>query len=95
VAEISDASKEQLAGIEQVNRAVVQLEDVTQMNVALVEQASRDAHEMTAQAGTLVDAVSRFRIAPDAVAEAFPQAAREEPVLETPSTRHISLTTFA
>ncbi|HUL56049.1 MAG TPA: methyl-accepting chemotaxis protein [Usitatibacter sp.] len=92
VAEISGASREQLAGIEQVNRAVVQLEGVTQMNVALVEQASRDAHEMTAQAGALVDAVSRFHVAPEAAAQAMPRA---EPVLENPSTRHISLTPFA
>ncbi len=68
VAEISGASREQLAGIEQVNGAVAQLESVTQMNVALVEQAARDAHEMTAQAGALVEAVSRFHIEEEPVA---------------------------
>ncbi|HLX24391.1 MAG TPA: methyl-accepting chemotaxis protein [Usitatibacter sp.] len=62
VAEIAEASREQLSGIEQVNGAVAQLEGMTQMNVALVEQAARDAHEMTAQAGTLVEAVSRFHV---------------------------------
>jgi methyl-accepting chemotaxis protein len=74
VGEIASASREQLAGIDQVNGAVVQLERVTQMNVALVEQAARDAHEMTAQAGALVEAVSHFRIAeePVAVPEAVP-----------------------
>ena len=70
VAEIADASREQLAGIEQVSGAVAQLEGVTQRNVALVEEAARDAAAMTAQAGRLVESVSRFRIADDAVGEA-------------------------
>ena len=69
VAEIANASREQLAGVEQVNGAVAQLEGVTQRNVALVEQASKDAGEMTAQAGALVLAVSRFQIEPEVEAD--------------------------
>jgi methyl-accepting chemotaxis protein len=94
IAEIAGASREQLAGIEQVNGAVTQLENVTQMNVALVEQAARDAHEMTAQAGALVEAVSRFHIeeqpVPVPAAEAVPEPAAEKTVTPVPREYHVA-----
>jgi len=46
VGEISSASAEQSTGIEQVNMAVGQIEEVTQQNAALVEEASAAAHAM-------------------------------------------------
>ncbi|WP_233810027.1 methyl-accepting chemotaxis protein [Paraburkholderia sp. HP33-1] len=61
VADISAASNEQSTGIEQVNHAVVQMDEVTQKNAALVEEASAAAQAMTEQARSLRDAVAVFR----------------------------------
>ncbi len=63
MAEISSASAEQSAGIEQVSQTVVQLDETTQQNAALVEEATAAARAMEDQAETLSQAVSRFRIA--------------------------------
>ena len=62
MAEISAASQEQSSGIEQVNRAVVQMDETTQQNAALVEEASAAARSMEEQANLLAEAVSVFRI---------------------------------
>ncbi|WP_425491154.1 methyl-accepting chemotaxis protein [Coralloluteibacterium stylophorae] len=61
--EITSASAEQSAGIEQVNRTVNQLDTVTQQNAALVEEASAAARSMEEQAGELAEAVAAFRLA--------------------------------
>ncbi|QJD99512.1 HAMP domain-containing protein [Massilia forsythiae] len=66
MAEISAASTEQNAGIEQVNMAVVQMDQVTQQNAALVEEAAAAADAMQQQALLLLDAVSVFRTADQA-----------------------------
>ena len=60
--EISVASHEQATGIEQVNRAIVQMEDVTQQNAALVEEAAAAAESMREQAEVLSELVSRFKL---------------------------------
>jgi methyl-accepting chemotaxis protein len=60
--EISSASEEQSTGIGQVNTAVNQMDQVTQQNAALVEQASAAAQSMAHQARGLSDAVSIFRV---------------------------------
>lgn len=61
--EIAAASKEQSVGIEQINRAVSQMDETTQQNAALVEQAAAAASAMALQADTLRDAVSVFQVA--------------------------------
>jgi methyl-accepting chemotaxis protein-1 (serine sensor receptor) len=61
MAEISAASQEQSSGIEQVNQAVVQMDETTQQNAALVEEASAAARSMEEQANLLAEAVSVFR----------------------------------
>jgi methyl-accepting chemotaxis protein len=50
------------AAIEQVNSAVEQLDEVTQQNAALVEQASAAAHSMNEQASLLRHAVDVFKV---------------------------------
>jgi methyl-accepting chemotaxis protein len=60
--EIAAASREQEAGIEQINRAVVEMDSVTQQNAALVEQAAAAAGAMQEQAAGLCDAVAVFRL---------------------------------
>jgi methyl-accepting chemotaxis protein len=62
VSEIASASEEQRTGIEQVNMAVTQMDEVTQQNAALVEQASAAAQALSEQAGSLRDTVSVFRL---------------------------------
>ncbi len=84
MAEISAASQEQSAGIEQVNQTVVQMDETTQQNAALVEEATAAARSMEEQAGQLSDAVSVFTLdeaeqAPVAVNARTAPAARTRP----------------
>jgi methyl-accepting chemotaxis protein-1 (serine sensor receptor) len=61
--EIAAASAEQSVGIDQVNVAVTQMDEVTQQNAALVEEASAAAQSMAQQAQVLRDAVAVFKVA--------------------------------
>ncbi|WAH65481.1 methyl-accepting chemotaxis protein [Xanthomonas hortorum] len=61
--EISAASQEQSVGIEQVNITVTQMDETTQQNAALVEEATAAARSMEEQAGQLTEAVAVFKIA--------------------------------
>ncbi|MFM0381088.1 methyl-accepting chemotaxis protein [Paraburkholderia strydomiana] len=72
--EIASASSEQTKGIEQVNVAVTQMDEVTQQNAALVEQATAAAQAMSDQAESLRAAVSIFRV--DAAQQAVQSTAR-------------------
>ncbi len=65
MSEITSASAEQSSGIEQVNRTVAQLDEVTQRNAALVEEATAAARSLEEQAVELADAVSIFRLQSD------------------------------
>lgn len=58
--EISEASEEQFSGISEVNRAVSQMDEVTQQNAALVEEAAAAAASLQAQADQLARAVGVF-----------------------------------
>ena len=60
--EISHASKEQSTGIEQVNRAVGEMDQVTQQNAALVEQAAAAAHSLKDQVDMLRRAIDAFSV---------------------------------
>jgi len=62
MADITAASLEQSSGIEQVNRAIGEMDDTTQHNAALVEQASAAAQAMQDQAAELARAVRLFRL---------------------------------
>ena len=62
MAEISAASQEQSAGIEQINQTVTQMDETTQQNAALVEEATAAAREMAQEALRLEAAVSSFRL---------------------------------
>ncbi|MBO9855130.1 methyl-accepting chemotaxis protein [Xanthomonas sp. A1809] len=60
--EISAASQEQSAGIEQVNQTVTHMDEATQQNAALVEEATAAARAMEEQAQQLTEAVAVFKI---------------------------------
>jgi methyl-accepting chemotaxis protein len=59
---ISVAAQEQSLGISQVHQAINQMDDVTQQNASLVEEASAAAHSLTEQAEALNGMVSAFTI---------------------------------
>jgi methyl-accepting chemotaxis protein len=61
--EISAATSEQSAGIDQVNNAITSMDEVTQQNAALVEQATAAAESLVEQAASLMDTVGAFRLA--------------------------------
>ncbi|MEJ6007670.1 methyl-accepting chemotaxis protein [Paucibacter sp. AS339] len=67
IAEISAATVEQTSGISQINEAVVQLDQVTQQNAALVEESAAAAESMSQQASSLVKTVGVFKLPEDAV----------------------------
>jgi aerotaxis receptor len=62
MSDITLASQEQSEGIEQVNHAITQMDEVTQQNAALVEQASAAAENMQSQAGKLTQLVDSFKL---------------------------------
>jgi len=85
MAEITAASAEQSAGIEQVHQAVTRMEDMTQQNAALVEQASAAAESLQGQATTLSATVAVFKLSGEvavqdsrAVLEAIPAGADKQ-----------------
>jgi methyl-accepting chemotaxis protein len=63
--EISTATGEQTAGIGLVSDSVMQIEQVTQQNAALVEQSAAAADSLQQQAARLVDAVRQFKLKDD------------------------------
>jgi len=77
MSEITAASIEQSSGIEQVNLAITQMDEVTQQNAALVEQAAAAAESLEEQAQNLSASVSTFKM-DDSVA-AKPSRAKPAP----------------
>jgi methyl-accepting chemotaxis protein len=68
ISEIRAASSEQADGVGQVNTAVSHLDQSTQQNAALVEETAAAAGSLKEQAGRLAEAVSVFRLGPEAFA---------------------------
>jgi methyl-accepting chemotaxis protein len=75
VAEIAAASREQSSGIEQVSRAVMQMDELTQQNAALVEQATAGSQAMAGQAGSLNEMLTRYHLGGSNSAGLAPSAA--------------------
>jgi methyl-accepting chemotaxis protein len=66
VAEIAAASREQSSGIEQVNKAVMQMDQTTQQNAALVEEAAASSQAIVEQAQALSAMIARYEVGDDA-----------------------------
>jgi methyl-accepting chemotaxis protein len=62
VAEIAAASREQSSGIDQVNKAILQMDTTTQQNAALVEQAAAASQSIVEQSHALSALVARYRV---------------------------------
>jgi len=74
VSDIASASAEQATGIEQVNKALTQMDEVTQQNSALVEENAATAKTLEQQAIAMNDVVSAFRVDESDMAESLPPA---------------------
>ena len=91
--EITSASSEQSIGIDQVNTAINQMDQVTQQNAALVEEAAAAAASMQEQAERLADVASSFKLDQEETRQplAAPPAARKiavkAPALKKPAVR--------
>jgi methyl-accepting chemotaxis protein len=81
IAEMTNAGREQRQGIEQVNLAMVELDQVTQQNAALVEQSATAADAMSEEAGTLSAVIAQFKMRP---AQAANDAASAPSPVEAP-----------
>ncbi|MCC8402528.1 methyl-accepting chemotaxis protein [Paraburkholderia sp. MMS20-SJTN17] len=89
--EITHASNEQSAGIGEINRAIGQMDERIQQNVALVEQVAAAAASMQEQACTLEDAVQVFRLvtdAPNRHSRSVPQSSGTVDPRGVPQLRH-------
>jgi methyl-accepting chemotaxis protein len=78
--EIASASSEQTVGIEQVNAAITQMDEATQQNAALVEEAAAAAGSLQDQATVLAELVGTFKLDHAAPAPAQPRTVAPAPV---------------
>ncbi|MEA2117242.1 methyl-accepting chemotaxis protein [Halovibrio sp. HP20-50] len=62
VVEIADATNEQSAGIDQINQAIAQLDQVTHQNARLVQEATTASHTLDDRAGDMHSLVGRFHV---------------------------------
>lgn len=98
VAEISAASREQATGIEQVNRAVSQMDHVTQENASQTEELSGTAEGLSGQAEGLQQLVARFTLQHNSgksmvtPSRSTPNPTARRPVVTTTTTTTRSLT---
>jgi methyl-accepting chemotaxis protein len=74
VSEIASATQEQSTGLNEVNKAVVSMDEVTQQNAALVEEAAAAAESLDSQAHALTEIVGRFRTGVEVRRTAAPKA---------------------
>ncbi|HYD61565.1 MAG TPA: methyl-accepting chemotaxis protein [Noviherbaspirillum sp.] len=92
VSEIAAASGEQSAGIEQVNKAISQMDEMTQKNAALVEQAASSAASLEHQSNDLKQAVSLFRLDTNVgVMQAIDENKGRESITEPVDRKHVPL----
>jgi len=83
ISEISSAGREQEIGIEQINTAVAEMDNVTQQNAALVEQAAAASQAMQEQAVKLAEMVAVFQVSGSSAA---PRAPVRTPAAAVPAT---------
>ena len=93
MSEITAASQEQSSGIEQINQAITQMDDVTQQNAALVEEAAASAEALEMQSKDLIGAISIFKIGrqkSSVARRSLPSSASNRPIsIERNQTRRL------
>ena len=87
VSEIAGASAEQASGVEQVNKALAQMDEVTQQNSALVEENAATAKTLEQQAKAMDERVAYFRLAEDAADAAAAPAQVPAKVAQVPMSK--------
>jgi len=94
--EITSASREQSVGIDEVNQAIGQMDQVTQQNAALVEEAAAAAASMQEQAAQLAQVAASFKLGTEAVARwsAQPRRVADDggaaPAVEAPRAKRLT-----
>ncbi|WP_058602059.1 methyl-accepting chemotaxis protein [Aureimonas ureilytica] len=78
VSEISAACREQAVGIEQINQAIQQLDQVTQTNAGAANEMAATAHQLSAEAGRLAEGVAFFKITDNTGAQASPPIEQDD-----------------
>lgn len=78
VAEISTASEEQATGLDEINRAVGEMDEMTQQNAALVEEAAAASESLGNQAESLDQLISFFNLGRETQRAAAPARTRKE-----------------
>jgi methyl-accepting chemotaxis protein len=89
VAELAASAKEQSTGLGEVNAAVNQMDQVTQQNAAMVEQATAASHGLAHEAEELARLVGQFHIGQGAEAPAIKQTTRETLLERRPATSKV------
>ena len=89
VAELAASAKEQATGLGEVNAAVNQMDQVTQQNAAMVEEATAASHSLSEEAQELTRLIGLFRIG-ESVSAAVLQAGRTQDVVEAARRGHFS-----
>ncbi|EKY24716.1 methyl-accepting chemotaxis protein signaling domain protein [Brevundimonas diminuta 470-4] len=85
MSEISASAQEQATGLQQVNTAVNQMDQVTQQNAAMVEESTAASHSLAQEADVLAASVARFKVAQGANAVAASARVSASPSLGQPS----------
>lgn len=87
ISEIMNATREQTAGIAEINQAVTQMDQVTQQNAALVEEAAAASESMQEQASQLAEVVSVFQLDREFTQQALgrPQTPANPIILKLPT----------
>ncbi|MFL9879630.1 methyl-accepting chemotaxis protein [Herbaspirillum rhizosphaerae] len=83
VGEITAASQEQSVGLDEINRAITQMDEVTQQNAALVEEAAAAAQSLQEQASNLSQTVSVFKLDRNALSQPSTQVHAAAPLKRT------------
>ena len=82
ITEIAASAQEQATGLHQVNTAVNQMDQVTQQNAAMVEEATAASHALSNEADAWQTLISRFRVGETAANPAAPRAAKPATVTQ-------------
>jgi len=86
---IATAAREQATGLTEVNKAVNQMDEVTQRNAAMVEETSAATHRLSAEADGLVRLVARFKVDTGAASAPTPARAETHRPVASPARRMI------
>ena len=84
ISEIAKSAQEQAVGLRQVNVAVNQMDQVTQQNAAMVEEATAASHSLSTEAETLARLISRFELGDTPKVQAAAAHAPAQPAPRAP-----------